>query len=89
MKSRPSFAELIAFNVAVIAQAQALVEAYRARAGTFAAHVGPHLRHIIEHYESLLPWSITTTAPATARSSRSRSVLPSGSPASSPCCRAC
>lgn len=54
MKSRPSFAELIAFNVAVIGQAQALVEAYRVRAGAFRAHVGPHLRHIIEHYESLL-----------------------------------
>lgn len=54
MKSRPSFADLIAFNVAVIAQAQALAEAYRARAGAFRAHVGPHLRHVIEHYESLL-----------------------------------
>lgn len=54
MKSRPSFAELIAFNIAVIAQAQALVEAYRSRAGAFGAHVGPHLRHVIEHYESLL-----------------------------------
>lgn len=54
MKSRPSFADLIAFNVEVVAQAQRLSEAYDARRDSFAAHVGPHLRHIIEHYEALL-----------------------------------
>lgn len=54
MKSRPSFADVIAFNVEVIGQAQALTQAYSARPAAFAAHVGPHLRHVIEHYEALL-----------------------------------
>ena len=54
MKSRPSFAELIAFNIAVIGQGRALALHYLSRAPAFAAHVGPHLRHIIEHYDALL-----------------------------------
>jgi hypothetical protein len=54
MKSRPSFAELIAFNVAVVGQAQQLARHYFEHAGAFCTQVGPHLRHIIEHYEALL-----------------------------------
>lgn len=54
MKSRPSFAELIAFNIAVIAQGQRLAQHYVAQTEAFRHQVGPHLRHIIEHYEALL-----------------------------------
>jgi hypothetical protein len=54
MKSRPSFAELIAFNVAVVGQAQQLARHYFEHADAFRTQVGPHLRHIIEHYEALL-----------------------------------
>ncbi|NGY05455.1 hypothetical protein [Solimonas terrae] len=54
MKSRPSFADLIAFNVAVIAQGQRLARHYFEHGDAFRTQVGPHLRHIIEHYEALL-----------------------------------
>jgi hypothetical protein len=55
MKSRPSFADVLAFNVAVLAQGRMLAERYAdEREEAFRAHVGPHLRHIIEHYEALL-----------------------------------
>lgn len=54
MKSRPSFADLVAFNVAVIAQGQRLTQHYLAQIEAFGHQVGPHLRHIIEHYEALL-----------------------------------
>ncbi len=54
MKPRPSFAEVIAYNVAVIPQGECLAQHYCAIPGAFAAQVGPHLRHIIEHYEALL-----------------------------------
>ncbi|WP_051361908.1 hypothetical protein [Solimonas soli] len=54
MKQRPSFADVIAFNVAVVGQGRALAQCYAGRDEAFAANVGPHLRHIIEHYEALL-----------------------------------
>src|SRR3546814_19834492 len=54
MKSRPSFADLIAFNIAVIGQGRALAQHYFEHAAAFGNQVGPHLRHIIEHYEALL-----------------------------------
>ena len=54
MKSRPSFADLIRFNIAVVDQGLALARRYLERSDAFFAHVGPHLRHIIEHYEALL-----------------------------------
>lgn len=54
MMARPSFAEVIHFNIDIIIQAQRLVDAYAQRADSFAAHVGPHLRHVVEHYEALL-----------------------------------
>lgn len=55
MKSRPSFADVISFNLAVIAQGRRLAEHYqRDRADAFAPSIGPHLRHIVEHYEALL-----------------------------------
>lgn len=54
MKQRPSFADVIAFNLAVVAQGRALAQHYLGRDTAFAAHVGPHLRHVVEHYEALL-----------------------------------
>lgn len=54
MKSRPSFADLIGFNIAVIAQGKVLAQHYVAHVDAFGNQVGPHLRHIIEHYEALL-----------------------------------
>lgn len=54
MKPRPSLAEILAFNLAIVGQGRALAGHYAARAEAYAAHVGPHLRHVIEHYEALL-----------------------------------
>lgn len=54
MKSRPSFADVLAFNIAVLEQGLLLTRHYAERPQAFAAQVGPHLRHIIEHYEALL-----------------------------------
>jgi hypothetical protein len=46
---------LLRFNRDVLGQALSLVDAYASRAApAFAAHAGPHLRHVIEHYEALL-----------------------------------
>lgn len=53
MHSRPALAELLAYNIAVLEQAMPLIRAYRGRDSEFAACVGPHLRHVIEHYAAL------------------------------------
>jgi hypothetical protein len=46
---------LLRHNDAVLAQGQALAEAHeRPGAPDYAALVGPHLRHVIEHYEALV-----------------------------------
>ena len=46
---------LLRFNREVLGQALGLVAAYEQRAPQmFAEHAGPHLRHIVEHYEALL-----------------------------------
>ncbi len=54
MKSRPSFADVIAYNVAVVQQGLSLAQQFDAADGAFAVQTGPHLRHIIEHYDALL-----------------------------------
>jgi hypothetical protein len=54
MRSRPSFADLCRFNAAVLQQAQDVAAAYRLRVEDFASRTGPHLRHVIEHFEALL-----------------------------------
>jgi hypothetical protein len=47
--------KLLAFNDAVLAQGEALAAAHEpVGAPEFAALIGPHLRHIIEHYEALV-----------------------------------
>lgn len=46
---------LLRFNRDVLGQALSLVDAYAGPdAPPFADHAGPHLRHVIEHYEALL-----------------------------------
>jgi hypothetical protein len=46
---------LLRFNRQLIDQALVLVAAHEAPdAPAFATHVGPHLRHVIEHYEALV-----------------------------------
>ena len=53
--SRRSLIELIDYNRAVLDQALAVVAAHECRPQVdFAAHSGPHLRHVVEHYEALL-----------------------------------
>lgn len=47
--------ELCRYNTLVIEQVMALVEAHQAAAAPhYAVIAGPHLRHLIEHYEALL-----------------------------------
>ena len=54
MQPRPALSELITYNVEIVGQALAIAQALEARHADFAAQVGPHLRHIAEHYEALL-----------------------------------
>jgi hypothetical protein len=45
---------MVAFNCQVLDQALAVIAAHEAQPhAAFALHSGPHLRHIIEHYEAL------------------------------------
>ena len=46
---------LLQFNADLIGQALGVVDAHEcAGAPPFSEHAGPHLRHVIEHYEALL-----------------------------------
>lgn len=54
MQPRPALSELITYNVEIVGQALAIAQALEARHADFATQVGPHLRHIVEHYEALL-----------------------------------
>lgn len=54
MNARPAFDALVRFNIEVLAQARAVAQAYAGRTHAYAEQIGPHLRHIVEHYESLL-----------------------------------
>lgn len=47
--------DLIHFNIQLLDQAVTIIGAFKIQAtDTFAAVVGPHLRHVIEHYEALV-----------------------------------
>jgi hypothetical protein len=48
-------AQLSAYTAAVLAQMASVIQPYvGARAADYAAHVGAHMRHIIEHYDALV-----------------------------------
>ena len=56
MKNRPDLQKLIDYNLDVLAQALKVIAAHEAAPGSdFASHSGPHLRHVIEHYEAFVP----------------------------------
>ncbi|WP_428309936.1 hypothetical protein [Hydrocarboniphaga sp.] len=53
MKIRTDLQKLLRYNVDVLDQGLMVINAHTAApACDFAAHSGPHLRHIIEHYEA-------------------------------------
>lgn len=53
MENRPSLRKLIDYNCQVLDQALAVISAHQASpAVAFDRHSGPHLRHIVEHYEA-------------------------------------
>lgn len=53
MKNRPDLQKLLDFNIAVLDQALAVLDAHSAATGSdYSSHSGPHLRHVIEHYEA-------------------------------------
>jgi len=53
MKNRPDLAKLIDYNVDVLGQALQVLAAHAAAPGSdYTSHTGPHLRHVIEHYEA-------------------------------------
>lgn len=55
MKNRPDHQKLVDFNVAVLDQALAVLAAHAAAPGSdYVSHTGPHLRHVIEHYEGFV-----------------------------------
>ena len=54
MKRRPDLEKLIRFNVDILHQGLQVLEAQAAVPGSdYGSHIGPHLRHVIEHYEAL------------------------------------
>ncbi|MDP3857498.1 MAG: hypothetical protein Q8Q73_07035 [Stagnimonas sp.] len=54
MNRRPDLEKLIRFNVDVLHQGLQVLEAQAAVPGSdYGSHIGPHLRHVIEHYEAL------------------------------------
>lgn len=53
MNHRPDLQKLLDYNIAVLNQGIRVLDAHeRAPASDFAAHSGPHLRHVVEHYEA-------------------------------------
>lgn len=53
MNNRPDVQKLLDYNSAVLDQALKVLDAHAAApASDYAAHSGPHLRHVIEHYEA-------------------------------------
>lgn len=53
MNNRPDLQKLLVFNVEVLDQALKVIDAHAASPGSdFALHSGPHLRHVVEHYEA-------------------------------------
>lgn len=53
MKNRPDLQKLLDYNVVVLDQALKVLDAHVATPGSdYASHSGPHLRHVIEHYEA-------------------------------------
>lgn len=54
MNRRPDLEKLIRFNVDVLHQGLQVLAAQAAVPGSdYSSHIGPHLRHVIEHYEAL------------------------------------
>jgi len=54
MNRRPDLEKLIRFNIDVLHQGLQVLEAQAAVPGSdYGSHIGPHLRHVIEHYEAL------------------------------------
>jgi hypothetical protein len=59
LKPRPkpdaALTDLLNFNTQLLDQAVTIIDAFKAEpADKFAAFTGPHLRHVVEHYEALL-----------------------------------
>lgn len=55
MKTRRDFEKLQQFNAQVLLQVLDVIDAHRALPlELFAQYTGPHLRHIIEHYEAFV-----------------------------------
>ncbi len=55
MKSRSDLDRLVAYNLDVLDQALAVITAHESAPGAdFSRHCGPHLRHVIEHYQAFL-----------------------------------
>ncbi len=47
--------DLINFNIQLLDQAATIIDVFKTQAtDTFAVVVGPHLRHVVEHYEALV-----------------------------------
>ena len=55
MQNRPDLQKLLDYNVAVLDQALKVIDAHEATPGScFSSHSGPHLRHVVEHYEAFI-----------------------------------
>lgn len=53
MKNRPDIQKLLDYNVDVLDQALKVLDAHLAHPDSdYSRHSGPHLRHVIEHYEA-------------------------------------
>lgn len=60
--------QLCDYTAAVLAQMVSVIQAYEgAQRSDYAAHVGAHMRHIIEHYDTLVnAWATSQKTPGTS-----------------------
>jgi uncharacterized damage-inducible protein DinB len=54
MQAREPLQHAVDYNLAVLRQAAALIQTVRQQQLPYAAQIGPHLRHVVEHYEEFL-----------------------------------
>ncbi|MES2681931.1 MAG: hypothetical protein V4650_00285 [Pseudomonadota bacterium] len=53
MHNRPDLQKLLDYNIAVLDQALRVIDTHAAAPDSdYSRHSGPHLRHVIEHYEA-------------------------------------
>ncbi len=70
-------AALLRYNHAVLEQTAGVIAQHTAFSSPYSDHIGPHVRHIIEHYQTLqrvLDGALTTQVPTVDYDNRARDI---------------